>query len=262
MVNRLALYGYKIEKGVWVVVPENAAIVQKMFRSYLAGHSFNKIVKDLNDNGILYDDENTSWTYYRVRAILINPKYTGAYGHPAIIDTETFDTVQEMIKGKTANWVKFERDALRLKPYLYCKRCKAPLRQLNRVINRKSDEMYLTCDVCRVRITVRDDELLDEVDRQLQEHFMPTEPSPYRQSDEAVTLTNAINRSLEKPDNPAEVIELILHGAAARYDCWPDSAKIYPDNYRAENRVWKNIDKAITHITITPDKTIKAYFKD
>ena len=40
----------------------------------------------------------------------------------------------------------------------------------------------------------------------------------YIPSDEVVRLTNAINRGLEHPDRPDEVVGLILQGISARYD--------------------------------------------
>lgn len=41
----------------------------------------------------------------------------------------------------------------------------------------------------------------------------------YNPSSEVIRLSNAINRALEKPEEPEEVISLILQGAAARYAC-------------------------------------------
>lgn len=41
----------------------------------------------------------------------------------------------------------------------------------------------------------------------------------YIPSDEVIRLTNAINRGLEHPDTPEDVVALILQGISARYDC-------------------------------------------
>ena len=44
-------------------------------------------------------------------------------------------------------------------------------------------------------------------------------PESYIPSDDVIRLTNAINRSLENPDTPEDVVALILQGISARYDC-------------------------------------------
>lgn len=41
----------------------------------------------------------------------------------------------------------------------------------------------------------------------------------YIPSGEVIRLTNAINRGLEHPDAPEDVVALILQGISARYDC-------------------------------------------
>lgn len=46
-----------------------------------------------------------------------------------------------------------------------------------------------------------------------------TAAATYIPSSEVVRLANAINRGLENPGKPEEVISLILQGAAARYEC-------------------------------------------
>ena len=54
------------------------------------------------------------------------------------------------------------------------------------------------------------------------ERRSPVEKTPaatYDPSSEVIRLTNAINRGLENPEKPEEVISLILQGVAARYEC-------------------------------------------
>ena len=41
----------------------------------------------------------------------------------------------------------------------------------------------------------------------------------YVPSGEVIRLTNAINRALEHPETPEDVVDLILQGISARYDC-------------------------------------------
>ena len=69
-------------------------------------------------------------------------------------------------------------------------------------------------------VTLPDADLMDQVSRQMAEHDTPTKDT-YIPSADTVRLTNAINRGLEHPDKPEDIVSLILQGASARYDCCP-----------------------------------------
>ena len=46
---------------------------------------------------------------------------------------------------------------------------------------------------------------------------------------------------------------LILQGAAARYDCCPDTICGYENSDRLTKVNWRHFHRAVSHITITPD---------
>lgn len=71
-----APYGYRLENGNLVIVPEEAAIVQRIFEMHLAGIGQNSIVQELNRDGIT-TREGTPWHISRVHYILSNEKYIG-----------------------------------------------------------------------------------------------------------------------------------------------------------------------------------------
>lgn len=71
-----APYGYRLENGNLVIVPEEAAIVQRIFEMHLTGIGQNSIVQELNRNGIP-TREGTPWHISRVHYILSNEKYIG-----------------------------------------------------------------------------------------------------------------------------------------------------------------------------------------
>ncbi len=71
-----APYGYRLENGNLVIVPEEAANVQRIFEMHLAGIGQNSIVQELNRNGIP-TREGTPWHISRVHYILSNEKYIG-----------------------------------------------------------------------------------------------------------------------------------------------------------------------------------------
>ena len=117
-----APYGYRLENGKLVVVPEEGAIVQRIFKMHLEGMGQHSIVKELNRQGIP-TREGGPWHISGIHYILSNEKYIGDsvvqkkftsnpltherrrnYGehpqyyihgsHPGIVDREEFERIQ------------------------------------------------------------------------------------------------------------------------------------------------------------------------
>ena len=118
-------YGYRIENRKIVIDAEKAEVVQRIFREYLSGYGLLEITKRLNAAGIPADEGKQKWTINAVSYILSNERYIGdslwqkkyateaipakqvrnhgereqyyATGtQEAIVDKETFDTVQAL----------------------------------------------------------------------------------------------------------------------------------------------------------------------
>ena len=118
--------GYRCENGQYVVVPEEAEVVRRIYREYLEGLGATAIMKGLNDDGIR-TRTGKPWRMGGVLKVLKNYNYTGnlllqktysenhltkrkmincgeqpqyhAEGaHEAIIDLVTFEAVQEEIE--------------------------------------------------------------------------------------------------------------------------------------------------------------------
>ncbi len=70
------IHGYHYEKGKYFIVPEEAALVQKIFKWYLEGHGYNAIAKRLNAEGYKTRNNNL-WYQSTIMAILRNYAYTG-----------------------------------------------------------------------------------------------------------------------------------------------------------------------------------------
>ena len=117
--------GYRCENGQYVVVPEEAEVVRRIYREYLEGLGATAIMKGLNDDGIR-TRTGKPWRIGGVLKVLKNYNYTGnlllqktysenhltkrklvncgeqpqyhAEGaHEAIIDLETWEAVQDEI---------------------------------------------------------------------------------------------------------------------------------------------------------------------
>lgn len=72
------LYGYDRGDGkTLVIIPEQAAVIRKMFHMYLEGKSIRGIKEWLNDNQIETPKGNESWCESTVSGILRNEKYKG-----------------------------------------------------------------------------------------------------------------------------------------------------------------------------------------
>ena len=91
------------------------------------------------------------------------------------------------------------------------------------------------------------------------EHDAPSEET-YTPSGEVVRLTNAINRGLEHPDKPEDVVSLILQGVSARYDCC--SAPTEHDTSHCLAEVdFKHFGQAVSHIVIAEHNSVTIQFK-
>lgn len=123
-----SMLGYKLEKGRFTVVPEEAEIVKKIFDLYLAGNGFCKIARILTNEGIK-SYTGKAWNKSTLGEIISNVTYTGNLhlqktyrenhmtkktiknkgekplyivegNHEPIISQEIFDKAQEIRKAK------------------------------------------------------------------------------------------------------------------------------------------------------------------
>ncbi len=121
------LYGYKWEGDRMLVVPEEAAVVKRIYQAFLEGKSRRKIAQELSDEGIT-SREGCRWSIPSINYILKNVTYTGNLllqkyyvenplthkvrinngefnrylvknSHVALVDKETFDHVQRKLAG-------------------------------------------------------------------------------------------------------------------------------------------------------------------
>lgn len=258
MTYRKNLYGYRIVSGEIALVSDEKAVVERIAGLYLAGASYLTIADSLNKAGIPFSSEAPLWNKHKVKRLLENPRYIGTKEYPAILDEDTFHAVQAQIRAKTEGYTfKEKRPALMLKEYLRCP-CGGALQRVGGTIRRK-DTQYLKCAVCGAHVTILDEDLLAEVSRQMAEHDTPKE-QPYVPNDEVIRLTNAINRSLEQPNAPENVVSLILRGVSARYDCCPAPTE-QKDKRRLSETDLKRFGQAVSHITITGNLDVTVHFK-
>ena len=253
--NRKVLYGYQIMDGKLVPQPQEAAVVSRVFGLYLEGNLQREISDTLNAEGILYSPERPVWTKFRISFILRNERYMGADDYPVLIGSETFQAVQDLLQKKWGKRDPKYRPVSALRETLCCP-CGGCLKRWFSSVHRP-DTLYLRCVQCGGEVIIPDADLLAEVERQAAEYTPPAE-SGYTPSEDTVRLTNAINRGLEKPERPEDVVALILQGISARYACFETPAAS-PDTQRLIRE--KAYAQALKYITITADNAVAVAFK-
>ena len=253
--NRKVLYGYQIEDGKLVPQPQEAAVVSRIFALCLEGKFQWEISDILNAEGIQYSPDCPAWTKFKISLTLRNQRYAGADGYPVLIGSETFQSVQTLLQKKWGKHVHRDRPVSALRETLRCS-CGGRLKRWFSSVHR-ADKLYLRCAECGGEVVIPDEELLAEVERQAAGYTPPAEGG-YTPSEDTVRLTNAINRGLEKPERPEEVVALILQGISARYACFETPAAS-PDTQRLIRE--KAYAQAIKYITITAGNAVTVTFK-
>lgn len=251
---RKILYGYQIQNGELSAQPQEAEGVKRIFSLYLEGMTQQQIADALNAGGFYYSVESPSWHRNRIMQALQNTRYMGEKGHPALIDCETFHMVQAMRTERARKWG--DHPALCLAKALRCGACGSSLRRISERQWRHTLRFH--CDGCGMSVTIPDADLLAEVERQAAEYKPAAGSAVYAPSEDAIRLTNAINRGLEKPERPEEVIALIMQGIAARYACFPTQMTA-ADILRLIRE--KDYDQAIRYITITAENAVTVTFR-
>ncbi len=249
------VYGYRIQDGAMVIQHQEAEAVKQIFGLYLEGMTAQKIAEILNESGLLYNSEDSRWDRHRVIRMLRDPHYTGTEGYPGLLDDKTFRTAQETLENRARK--RGDHPALCLVKMLRCANCGSSLRRISE--RQWRNTLHFLCDQCGAKATISDTALLAEIERQAAEYTPPKAASePYDPSGETIRLTNAINRGLERPDEPEKLVALILRGISARYDC-VSTQTTAADLLRLIRE--KAYEQAICSIAISPDNTITVTFQ-
>ncbi len=119
--------------GTWGVDEKGAALVRRIFKLCLAGHSLSKIAADLNREGIPTFGGN-EWTATHVSRILHDPAATGAYsshGHtasiPPLVDKATFEAAGERLRNNNSLSGPPAKIPAMLRKLITCAICESPL---------------------------------------------------------------------------------------------------------------------------------------
>ena len=131
--------GYDVDKETkrYVIDKKTAPVVRQIFEKYAKGATEVEIIRWLNDQGIR-TTKKKPFTKSSLATLLHNEKYIGVYtygdlvrvedGMPAIVDRETFDKVQELMKvNRRAPSHTWTHQEYILTDKLFCGKCGSPM---------------------------------------------------------------------------------------------------------------------------------------
>lgn len=129
-------YGYTFTTGGYEIVPEEAAVVRKMFSLYLDENIGLRGIADYFNSLGVRTQTGGAWAHATVRDILKNEVYTGTFrwkdvripeAHEAIIDTDTFFKAQTRLERKASLGGRAQNSTHLLSGLLRCGLCGASL---------------------------------------------------------------------------------------------------------------------------------------
>lgn len=142
--------GYRIVNGKAEIIPESAEIVKGIFEDYLNGTATYRIAGKLTEQGVLNANRRPSWSHCSVGKILENQKYKGDGFYPALIDTGTFERVQERRReraeslGRTAQLNSYAKKSL-FGEKIVCGICGQPYRKYVEHCNQPGEIIRWKC---------------------------------------------------------------------------------------------------------------------
>lgn len=154
---RRIFYGYRKDQFDYYIVQEEALIVNKIFRDYLAGHTLLEIAKELTAKEISYYKDKTQWTKNMVCRIIENEHYCGDEEYPRIIDRETFDKAVKQKAEKGGAREKDTEEIAYLKATAICETCG---KHFTRKSKYKVRERWLCSGGCPATTQYLDDPVL------------------------------------------------------------------------------------------------------
>lgn len=131
--------GYKLDKNhQFVIDPDTAPLVRRIYAMYAEGQTITEIITQLNAEG-LRTGQGNPYTKNSLRTVLKNEKYIGIYdfkngevrienGVPAIVDRDVFDKVQKLLStNQRAPFARWGKVDYLLTNKLFCGSCGAQM---------------------------------------------------------------------------------------------------------------------------------------
>lgn len=210
-------FGYQMQNGVYIVVPEEKILIQNLFMGYLNGASLNQLSDIAEQTGLKFRENATSWNKNMVSRILDNKRYWDEEKYPPILTQDIAMRVASLKKSKASPKSKIPF----IRKRMTCPYC-GDILQRN---SKKSPRVYWDCKGCQNRFgPISDNELQQAVTEKLlavcrNSQVVELDQQPTNSlSIQAARLTNEINQLLDQREVDTDrLLSLILECATEKY---------------------------------------------
>lgn len=224
MKNRTVPYGYKYEKGIIVLHPQESEIVKQICSAYLEGQSLLNIATMLNEQKVEYMPEVIGWNKARLKRIIEDERYLGKEPYPAIIDEQTYTAIQRIKESRnTQKDTDRKTDIFQITVPVKCPICGQ--RMLRRHDSRYKIQQRWICEneECRTLIKIADSDLLDAIDSILAgikpERIQLTDTVKSEPSMAVRLVNNEIARLFDTAEVDKDTLrKKLLEGISKRYE--------------------------------------------
>lgn len=181
----IRIFGYKKDDtDHYIIDPETAPVVQRIFNEYASGKKSKEIIDDLNAEGIR-TNTGKEWTKQQIQKTLRNERYTGVYiysdvardegGMPAIITKKLWQKVQTMMDKKRISPASGRDVHYLLTGKIFCGKCGGAMVGESATSHSHKKYYYYTCinkhghtcDMHRVRKDVVEDAVINALSDQI-----------------------------------------------------------------------------------------------
>jgi len=123
-------YGYEFKNEMYITIPEQSEVIQRIYKMYINGKSGNQICIDLQSENIASPKNGKTWERSTLMRILKNETYIGRIrGVPAkniepILSEDDFYLVQTLINARSSTKArKYAKDEFIFADVVYCGIC-------------------------------------------------------------------------------------------------------------------------------------------
>ena len=273
---RTILYGYKKDHLLFYIIPEEADIVRRIFREYIAGKTMKNIAEDLSKEKVVYYKDKTTWTKNAVCRILENEHYKGDLEYPTIISQADYLTANAMKTDKGGKRDADTSEVALLKRKMFCAECG------HRFTRRKNysgtRERWECPNHCKLSFFLDDKSLYKKLALLINQvignpdllHYDADIAERYEPTLELIRQDREIDRMVEQKNPQFLPIKGAIYDAASnRYDCCHfDPSKAVTDKLieyvrtleKTETTDFALIERIVRSITVHTDGKLSVRF--
>lgn len=274
MGSRWILFGYKMEYCNYIIVPNEAETVKRIFSSYIDGMTLKAIADELTAEQIQYKEGRTTWNKNMIARTIENAHYAGDLQYPQIVSRDVFESALER---KNTLGGKREKDSAEikyLKSILFCSTCGGRIRRISKYTANR--ERWLCESNCKLNRYFDDNTLFSEIQKTL--NAVISNPvlldtinakGTYEPNIETIRKEKEIRYMLDQPNIQFNTIKrAILDCTQSKFDCCALDSSVYIEPLKEYMKTQKptgrlNIELlALTseRIYINSDGTITIHF--